>query len=157
MHIVGEKGVVVVDCEVVRDVVDCWGPIRVEGGNRGVCLPPDDQERYTLQDEHERGVEREVQERPDLLSDTSEMLFLQAVKVYHVQKVDDQHRSDDLTDHRTRPEVLVLDNLGDGFADDDDTFAEHDQSEQGHALHHMRALERHNAPDAAHADCEQCL
>jgi len=64
---------------------------------------------------------------------------------------------DDLPDDSARPEILVLDDLGDGFADDDDAFAEDDECKKRHALNHVRALERDNSPRARHRDRENRL
>jgi hypothetical protein len=71
-----------------------------------------------------------MQKGPPLLFDGSEMLFLDAVKIQHVQEIYDEDRSDDLTHYSCGPQIFVLNDLGDGFADNDDAFAEDDECEQ---------------------------
>jgi hypothetical protein len=52
------------------------------------------------------------------------------------------------------PEILVFDDLGDGFTHHDDAFAEDDKSKKTHALDHVRAFERDDAPITRYSDSE---
>lgn len=71
---------------------------------------------------------------------------VEPVEVQHVDEVDDGDGRDDVADGRGRVCKLLHDDLGDGFGERDDAFAQDDEGEERHALDEVGAFEGDDFP-----------
>ena len=89
-------------------------------------------------------MQREVQERPDLLSDGPKVLFGHPVEVDHVQEVQDEDRADNVANGGgfELENALGLDDSLTGLRETHDALAENDKRKKRHALYQVSACER---------------